>query len=602
MSITIVGFTADDRVPGVARETIYGGGRVSIGSIPARLLITGNKLSTGTATANQDITQILSEDDADLYYGAGSEISIQAYHALKIPGVNLYGAPVSEAVGGVAGTCRVLISGTWSTTGQLTFWLHDRAYSVGVNNDDTAATVATLIQQSFGSNARGPVTPSVTSTSSTGQVTLTTKSLGARGNDYVLAVDDSYKPSGMDVTLIALLSLSDVTPSLSSYDFVTLSGTPVDGEKNATYVATMVAGGLPTAGTVGASFSLTRNSVAVTALAYCPTGTGAYTIGTTGITMTWGQSAYSAGVTYTWTVDDTDIHYNMTKFANASGVDDVATVVIAVKSERFQYQAWAQNDTTNIAAIKSYLNSEAGATIKHTGHAIFAQNGLQATAVSLAQSTCNHARMSVLWMLYGETYPAAISAVAAAYRAVVVPINPNTNYDDIPLPDVLPQRWKSDRAKHATLKAALNSGLTPLMTNPDNTVTFCRAIVSKSLTGTLPDYRTYDWPDADVPDRISDEVEAEWGSYKLANPYIGPEPAAGQRKPPEGRGQPSTWNSTVTANIMRKAEKNNWVIDVDNNLPQTEWSESQKCFLTAIPTVVCPIAHQLGASIRQIAF
>ncbi len=500
MNMSIIGFTGDDHVPWVFRETKYGVGRVSIGEQTVKLVVTGNKTSAGIATADADIVQITSEDDADLYLGAGSECAIQCYAALRVPGVSLYAAPAAAAsVGAVAASITITVGGTWSTAGTLIFACHDRTYqvSIGASDDTTAAALA--IATALKSNARAPFV----AVPAAAIVTCTVISTGARGNDYVIGYDGTLKPTGMTIVF---------------------------------------AGGTP-------------------------------------------------------------LHPNVVPFTSGAGTgESVANVVTLLKAAgRFQYQAWAQNDSSSVALVKAYLATEAGSIIKHTSHAIWAQTKLQATAVTLAQTTCNDARESVIWYLNGETHPLHIAAVLAAYRSVCVGSNPNTDYDGWVLPGVLPQRWVADIAQHATLKAALNSGLTPLVTNPDGTVSVCRAICSKSLNGTLADYRTYDWGDCDVPDRISEEVEAEWQVFKQSNPYIGPNPLPGTPLPPEGRGYPDLWNAVVMSKILKKAESLNWITEVDTHPSETEWNSANKCFMSAIPSVTCPIAHQLGASIRQTA-
>lgn len=128
MPIVIPGFVDSDKVPGAVVETVYGRGKQSIGSNPVLLVVTGNKLASGTATADQDINQVFSTADADNLYGAGSEIAMQCYAALQFPGVALFGAPVAEAVTAPASaTLTLTVVGAWSTTGTILIRLAGRA-------------------------------------------------------------------------------------------------------------------------------------------------------------------------------------------------------------------------------------------------------------------------------------------------------------------------------------------------------------------------------------------------------------------------------------------------------------------------------------------
>ena len=92
----IVGWSSTDKVPGVGGETVFGSGAASAGSIPITCLAVGTKLTTGTAVPNQDVVPILSPDDADVAFGAGSEIALQCYALLRTPGNTIFGAPVAE--------------------------------------------------------------------------------------------------------------------------------------------------------------------------------------------------------------------------------------------------------------------------------------------------------------------------------------------------------------------------------------------------------------------------------------------------------------------------------------------------------------------------
>lgn len=210
MAIVIPGFVDSDKVPGSVLETVYGRGKQSIGANQVLLLVTGNKLTAGTATPDQDMNQIFSETDADNYYGAGSEIATQCYAALQIPGVTLFGAPVAEAASSPASaTLTVTIAGTWTSSGTLTIRLAGRKVSIAVGAADSVTTVAANLSAGINGLPRLPMSaaPSV------GVVTVTVLSKGTRGNDYVCASDLSSSPPGLTVALAGGSALTGgVTP------------------------------------------------------------------------------------------------------------------------------------------------------------------------------------------------------------------------------------------------------------------------------------------------------------------------------------------------------------------------------------------------------
>ncbi len=210
MAIVIPGYVDSDKVPGSVIETVYGRGKQSIGSNPVLLVVTGNKLTAGTATADQDITQFFSENDADTLYGAGSEIAMQCYAALQFPGVSLWGAPVAEAVSSPASaTLTLTVTGTWTTGGTIILRLAGKALQVAVGASDTVSNVAANIATAVNGTPRLPMSAG----SSSGVATVTVLSKGTRGNDYVCVKDLSSAPPGLVLTLAGGTALTGgVTP------------------------------------------------------------------------------------------------------------------------------------------------------------------------------------------------------------------------------------------------------------------------------------------------------------------------------------------------------------------------------------------------------
>jgi len=210
MAIIIPGFVDSDKVPGSIIETVYGRGKQSIGDNPLTLVVTGNKLTSGTAVADQDITQVFSESDADTLYGAGSEIAMQCYAALQIPGIALYGAPVAEATSSPASaTLTLTVGGTWSSSGTILIRLAGKPIQIAVGSSDSVNTVASNIAAAINGVPRMPMTAGAASA----VTTVTVLSKGTRGNDYVCVKDLSSAPAGLTLTLTGGTALTGgVTP------------------------------------------------------------------------------------------------------------------------------------------------------------------------------------------------------------------------------------------------------------------------------------------------------------------------------------------------------------------------------------------------------
>lgn len=197
---TIAGWSSNSKVPGIVAEVVYGAGPINAASIPLSCLLMGIQGATGTATGNQDVKLIISADDAENFYQSRSEIANQAYRALAVTGVNLYGMGVIQSSGGGLAPATLTITITLSsgtnplTQGTLQFWLGGRYFSVSFSQTDTVTMIAQSIVADINLNARWPFT----ATNLSGVVTVTVFSQGLRGNDYI-AFQDVTKAVGSNV-------------------------------------------------------------------------------------------------------------------------------------------------------------------------------------------------------------------------------------------------------------------------------------------------------------------------------------------------------------------------------------------------------------------
>jgi hypothetical protein len=145
--------------------------------------------------------------------------------------------------------------------------------------------------------------------------------------------------------------------------------------------------------------------------------------------------------------------------------------------------------------------------------------------------------------------------------------------------------------------AALNSGVTPLH-YVDGCVRIVRDCTSKCLTGSTPNYNTYGWPEADVPDRMRKQYAATCAARRIANPYCGPDGAAGEASAKVGVETPRTLQAALTADNL-EAEANNWLQDTAANPVFVEWNPVRECLMFKAPNVVRNQNLQTGGQILQ---
>lgn len=569
---TIVGFASNNRVPGVYGETVYGAGAISAASIPLVLLLVGTKLAAGTAVPNQDVSQVLSTSDADGLFGAGSELARMCYAALKVPGVTVKAAAVSEAGGAVAGVQVITISGTWTAVGTLSYRVNGETISQAVGGTDTIAQVCTNLAATFNQDPRRAYVASATAT----QVTLTLLSKGSRGANYITFQDTTVAPSGC----VSVIS-GNVWTTLTAYTTAAPVSFLVPVTPNGFYYKCTVAG-------TGAAGEPTW-----------PTTIGGTVVSGTATFTCWGKIL--TGSATTW--------------GGSAGTESVATLLSVIVPTSFDRIVCSENDSTNLALWATQLNTQAGPTSNILQHFITAVNGTLAAATTLATVTLNQARMQLMWYLNGEQAPWEMSAYFGALRCATEQADPAAAYDDALLLGTAPQSQPLDRPTNAVLQSATNNGVTPVYTSPTGTQALvCISITSHSLNGATPDYRTFNTSDAVVPDFVRKDIGLFWTTvFKPNNPRVNDDPAGDAKPALSGVATPSVWNAEIEAKLRKyergilasgsdvtKANAPPIIINVDTNKPTTVYDPIAKRLMSVIPVVPAPPNHQLGVSVRQV--
>jgi phage tail sheath gpL-like len=276
-----------------------------------------------------------------------------------------------------------------------------------------------------------------------------------------------------------------------------------------------------------------------------------------------------------------------------------------VFSAWYQRVGLAVRDATNLGVWETNTDNKAGPLEGRPEHVTCASNDTLSNWTSVAQTTLNNGRFCALWMLNGESDPAEMAAFFAALRAVTEQGDPNTDYDGAVLTGIAPHSQTADIPQRATKVSALQNSVTPITTE-DNSAKVVRAITTRSLNGTTPDYRCLDTNQAVTPDTFRVAVGLRWLAYKTANPIVADDPAPEQPDRPSGVATPSRWNSEVEK-VLRDFEAGRGFssglpqcIDVDLNKPASGYDKAAKRIMTLAPIVPAPRHHQVGVSVRQL--
>jgi phage tail sheath gpL-like len=499
MPIVIAGFPSSKKSPGFFGEVKYGAGKISGASKLRYLLIVGSKSTAGLGTADTEVRDITSEDDADVFWGPGAEGAIGAYIALKYPGVQVKGVIVATPGGAAAATATITIAGSWSAGGDLVYFLGNETISVSVASTHTPTTLAAAIAAAFNAKAKLPGA----ATSALGVVTVTIKSLGLRGNDWSLRQDKTRAPSGLTSAL---------------------------------------AGGA----------ALTNGGVRFTG------GTGQDDITNLVATLLPGEYYTIAAAT-----------------AAAAGVTD-----------------------PNVARWKSATATKAEIGTQVYEQFVFGHNGAYTDAQTIARTTLNDVFGEVAWEQKGDAHPMQLAASMAALRHQLEQDHPNRKFDGMVLKGVQAHREEADKPNASQIETALSNGVTPIQTvGSDATVVL--AICTHCLNGSDPDYRTFTVGEARTPTRVFEHLELTWLSeYGVANEYVDDDPGEGEDFK-QGRAYPKTWNATVEAEL-RRLEADNWITNVDENKPESEFVAAGKHIVTQLNVEVLPTHHRTGMRVAQL--
>ncbi|WP_332829664.1 hypothetical protein [Escherichia coli] len=162
--------------------------RLAVNTLPGneqRVLVIGPMLSGGTATPLNAVS-VYSEDEADLYFGAGSLAAAMARAAINANSyLQLDVIGIADSGAGKAATGAVTVSGTAISSGTLSVWVAGEQVTVDVETGDEPSKIIPALVEAM------TQTPSLLVTgeykSETSQLTVTTRTKGAWGNDITLS-------------------------------------------------------------------------------------------------------------------------------------------------------------------------------------------------------------------------------------------------------------------------------------------------------------------------------------------------------------------------------------------------------------------------------
>ncbi len=217
-----------DNIPGNIRVPLFyaefrPGGTPYVSN--ARVLLVGQKLSTGLATANSPI--MVRDGQASGLFGSKSMLE-QMYNVARRNGPlqEIWALPVDDLVGGVKAAGAFTISGAPVTqAGVLAVYIAGRRVRIGIGTSDTNANLATALAAAITAADDMPVTAAVDGVDTT-KVVVTARHKGTLGNAIILDLGTLTEDGDPPVSV----AITAMTGGSGDPDLVTAFGNLGDDE------------------------------------------------------------------------------------------------------------------------------------------------------------------------------------------------------------------------------------------------------------------------------------------------------------------------------------------------------------------------------------
>ncbi len=206
--------------PGTYHTFLFSTGQRGLTPLPQRVLMVGTMLATGTATAGVPV-QIFDAADAATKFGQGSPVTLMCRKALgqasfQKVSPEIWAVGIAEPAGGGAAknVHTLTLTGPATADGNVIIRIMGRTITTGVQNGQSANTVAAAMQQSIASQHADL---RVIATVVGAVVTCTDTVTGENGGDVVFTTVQT--PAGIAIahaTGTAGVGITDVTASLDA--------------------------------------------------------------------------------------------------------------------------------------------------------------------------------------------------------------------------------------------------------------------------------------------------------------------------------------------------------------------------------------------------
>lgn len=202
-SISFNGMPASIRVPGSYVEFDNSRALRGLTDWPARVLILGQRLTTGTVLQAAPV-RVTDAGQARTFFGRGSMLAhmFEAWFRVN-PLTEVWGVAMDDVGGGAFATGTIVVGGPATANGVIALMIGGRRVEVTVTSGQASTAIATAIQAAIAAALDLPVTASV----ATSTVTVTARHRGEAGNSIDVRhsfLPTDALPAGVTLTITAL--------------------------------------------------------------------------------------------------------------------------------------------------------------------------------------------------------------------------------------------------------------------------------------------------------------------------------------------------------------------------------------------------------------
>jgi phage tail sheath gpL-like len=172
------------------------------GSMQYRLLLIGQRLSSGSAAAGQ-LMRTSRPSDGDAMWGRGSMLSLMIAAALKArPFMEVWSVGLDDLPAGQQAAANLVFAGNASVSGTLRVEIADMPVRIGIAYNQAPADVAAALVAAINAKTDLPVTASVNGGSPT-RVDIVARHKGTVGNSYQVRVlfESDTQPGSPTITI-----------------------------------------------------------------------------------------------------------------------------------------------------------------------------------------------------------------------------------------------------------------------------------------------------------------------------------------------------------------------------------------------------------------